>query len=93
MKPIFLTSIALFAGLSTTAFAGNEASLTYEQFEVAVPHFDLENCPETLAADNRFCRATFHNEEIHVFAFSEDGDSPLVGFASYASDGLGGLLK
>ncbi len=69
------------------------ATMTYEQFEAAVPHMDLENCPEALAQENVFCRATLQHEEIHVFVFSQDGDSPFVGFKTYPADGMAALLK
>lgn len=66
---------------------------TYETFEAAVAHIDLENCPEALPQQESFCRAAIHNEEIHVFAFSLDGDSPMIGFASFSAEGLEPLLK
>lgn len=69
------------------------AALTYDQFEVAVPHMDLETCPGSMAADGVFCRATFNHDEIHVFAFHEGGDVPFVGFETFPADGLSSLLK
>ena len=86
-----MLATALFA---TPALAGSQTtSLTYEQFEVAVPHLDLAHCPEALTTEGVFCRATLNHDEIHVFAFSEDGDLPMVGFASFPAEGLDALLK
>ena len=90
-KILILAPLALSA---TTALAGPDATpLNYEQFEAAVPHVDLEQCPEDLLQEGTFCRATLNHEEIHVFVFSEDGDSPLVGFASFPADSLASVLK
>jgi len=68
------------------------APMTYEMFEQAVPHVDLAACPAPLAAVGRFCRLTAHNDALNVFAFSEDGDQPMVAFQSWPSDLLDGLM-
>ncbi|QIE44338.1 hypothetical protein G5B38_01640 [Pseudohalocynthiibacter aestuariivivens] len=68
------------------------APLRYEQFEAAIPHMDLETCPELLAEDDVFCRATLQHEEIHVFAFSTQGDNPLVSVTSFSAEGMTALL-
>ncbi|WP_113912743.1 hypothetical protein [Roseovarius dicentrarchi] len=91
IKPLVADTALIFA--ASPIWADTAAPLTYEQFEAAVPHSDLETCPEALAQDNVFCRATLRHEEIHVFAFSEDGDQVFVGFKTYPADGLGALLK
>ena len=92
MKLTHLLPLAL--ALPAAAIAGPEAVLlTYDQFEAAVPHVDLESCPSDLVHPATFCRATLNHDEIHVFAFSEDGESPMTGFASYSADTLGTLLK
>ena len=86
--------LAGLIGLGSMAQAGTEAlPLTYEAFEVSVPHMDLENCPSGMDVANAFCRATLHHEEFHVFAFSYDDESPLVGFKTYSAEGLDALLK
>ena len=85
----------IFATTATPLFAetASPLPLTYETFEVSIPHVDLENCPDNLAAAEVFCRATLANDQMHVFAFSEKGDSPLVGFASFDVDNLTNLLN
>ena len=66
---LILTFSAIVLGLTVTAAdAGDAQSLTYEMFEAAVPHIDLESCPTDLAQQDTFCRASIHHEEIHVFA-------------------------
>ncbi len=91
---LILTFSAIVLGLTVTAAdAGDAQPLTYEMFEAAVPHIDLETCPADLAKQDTFCRASILHEEIHVFAFSLDGDSPLVGFKSYEASGVETLLN
>ncbi|MGR3759130.1 hypothetical protein ACUXV3_03190 [Roseobacteraceae bacterium NS-SX3] len=87
--------LALIASLAAVpAFATDSSQpLTYEIFETAVAHADLDSCPAELARDGVFCRATLHHDDVHVFAFSEAGDSPLVGFSSYPFDSLAAALK
>ncbi|MEW2911526.1 hypothetical protein [Leisingera sp. JC11] len=84
MKPAF----ALIACLAAApAFAAETAMpMAYGLFETAVAHADLDSCPSALAKEGSFCRATLRHDEIHVFAFSREGDNPLVGFASYSFD-------
>ena len=89
------TALTLLTILSATSTLAAETStpLTYEVFEAAVSHSDLEECPDNLRQAGTFCRATLHHDEIHVFAFSEEGDSRLVGFASYALESFAARLK
>jgi len=79
--------------IASPALALDPLPLTYERFEAAVPHIDLESCPDSLPQQGSFCRASLNHSEIHVFAFSEADDSPLIGFASFPADRLGPLLK
>ena len=92
-RPLISTA-ALVLTLSAPAFADPAATpLLYEQFENSVAHVDLETCPAPLPVADTFCRATLKHEEVHVFAFSENGDSPMVGFASFELSGLETLLN
>ncbi|WP_170324665.1 hypothetical protein [Ruegeria arenilitoris] len=88
-------TLTLIAGLTaTTALAADLAvPLTYEVFETSVAHTDLETCPKNLPQTETFCRATLYHDEIHVFAFSENGDSPMVGFNSYPLEEIALHLK
>ncbi|MEO1140222.1 MAG: hypothetical protein AAFW87_12275 [Pseudomonadota bacterium] len=67
--------------------------LSYEQFELAIPHIDLEDCPSSIEATDVFCRATMANNEIHVFAFSNAGDSPLQELNSFPVEEIAEMLK
>ncbi|MCQ0092778.1 hypothetical protein [Roseovarius sp. M141] len=93
---MFLKTICAIGALIlavSPSWAGTAAPLTYEQFEAAVPHLDLDSCPDALAQKNVFCRATLRHDDIHVFAFSNDGENLFVGFKSYTADGLAALLQ
>ncbi len=60
-------------------------AMTYEVFETAVPHLDLETCPKDLGGSGRFCRASVGGDAVHVFAFSDEGERCLVASKSYPS--------
>lgn len=82
----------LLAAAATSAQAETPMPFTYEQFEMTVPHIDLVACPAELAAPDRFCRLTSHQDGLNVFAFSQGGDQPLVALKSWSSDLLAGLM-
>ena len=91
-----LRGAPILCGLALALFplgasAQDAIPLTYEVFETAVPHVDLEACPTAMEAEGVFCRATLNHEQIHVFAFAETGDRPLVGAATFDADLLGAL--
>ena len=89
-----LATLPLALILTGPAFAQDPtaAPMTYEMFELAVPHVDMAACPAPLAAEGRFCRLTTNNEALNVFAFSEDGDQPMVAFQSWSAELLVGLM-
>jgi hypothetical protein len=91
-RPALLAPFALLA-MSAMATAEQPMILTYLEFENAVPHIDLAACPAALAGEGRFCRLTTHAEQLNVFAFSEAGDQPLVGFQSWPSELLADLMN
>ncbi len=62
-------------------------------FEAAVPPVDLEKFPGGLSRQDSFCRATLTHSDIHVFAFSKVGGSPMTGFAAFPADQPGLPLK
>jgi hypothetical protein len=79
---------SLLAALVAIAFASQTqaqtpCAMTYETFEFAVPHLDLESCPKDLARKGAFCRASAANDAVHVFVFSEEGDRCLLSARSY----------
>lgn len=94
IRPIAAALLATGTLLPVSARADQTPlPLSYEQFEASVPHIDLENCPESLAQEDTFCRASILHEQVHVFVFSLQGESPLVGFASFDVDGIEALLN
>jgi hypothetical protein len=58
-------------------------ALTYEVFERAIDHVDLEGCPAMFDPDAVFCRMTLAADMAHVFAFSYEGDQRLLAVKSY----------
>ncbi|TMV08631.1 hypothetical protein FGK63_05785 [Ruegeria sediminis] len=65
-----------------TAYLGNGA-FTYEIFETAVEHADLEGCPAEFDPEAVFCRLTVAADMAHVFVFSYNGDQPLLAVKGY----------
>jgi hypothetical protein len=49
----------------------------YSAFELAVPHVDLETCPEGVE-EGHCCRAAVANDLLHVFVFREDATACLT---------------
>lgn len=95
LTPALLTlSLPVALAIAGPAMAKDPipAPMTYEMFELAVPHVDLAACPAPLAAEGRFCRLTTNNEALNVFAFSEEGDQPMVAFQSWSAELLDGLM-
>ena len=80
---LILAHVALLAGI---AQADDLHVMTYEEFEYSVVHMDLEECPAILASEGVFCRLTVANEMLHVFAFSTEGEQPLVAFRSFEEE-------
>ena len=70
----------------TPVLAETVPPFLYDQFEAAVPHIDLDTCPPSLAAPGLFCRLTLNGDALHVFAFREDGERPLVALQTYYED-------
>jgi hypothetical protein len=51
---------------------------TYEMFETSVPHADLSECPQTLVAEDRFCRLTLAEGNLTVWVFRNEGRQELL---------------
>jgi len=88
----FLMSLS-FCVFAVPAFADGHFNYTYEQFEVSIPHFDVEECPVSMKLEKAFCRLVMHNDAVHVYAFSEEGDSTLIAFKSYEEGEFDIVLK
>lgn len=81
-------STALAVLLATAAPALSEGYV-YADFEASVPHIDLPECPEGLAAEPAFCRVTLNNHAVHVHVFAEAGEQPFLGVHSYYEEEFG----
>ncbi|TYO85236.1 hypothetical protein [Oceanicella actignis] len=57
--------------------------LTYEVFESAVEHADLDSCPAEFDPEAVFCRLTLAADGANVFVFSLEGDQPLLAVKRY----------
>jgi hypothetical protein len=79
--PLSLSVLFLF---SAPALASNP--FTYADFEAAVNHINLAECPEGLAEGDIFCRASMAHDALHVWVFSNEGEMPFVSVQSYYED-------
>ncbi len=85
MKPLLpLTLIATLAGLP--AAARDPVAFTYSDFEPAVPHIDLDECPAGLAEGDVFCRITLNNDALHIFVFEAEGEQRFVAVHTFYDD-------
>ncbi|MGF1552448.1 MAG: hypothetical protein ACFBWO_08115 [Paracoccaceae bacterium] len=82
-------SLAALLASASLSLAQDETPcpMSYAQFEFAVPHLDVETCPESLAGEARFCRVSAGNDVLHVYAFAEDGEQCLIAMTSIEEDG------
>jgi len=84
MRQPLLLALGLVA-LATPAAAQTQCPLTYNDFELAIPHLDLEQCPKDLAKPGVFCRVTTANDSVHVFVFEAKDKRCLLSMKSYDS--------
>lgn len=66
--------------------ASPQCPMTYEIFELAVPHIDMETCPQSADNDSAFCRASVGSDQVHVFYFDTQADQCLLKVVSYEDD-------
>jgi len=83
MKGLIATAAA-FTVTAAGAMADTEqCPFNYATFEATVPHIDVHECPDLGLGENIFCRASAAFDQIHVFAFSQDGAQCLLKVQSY----------
>jgi hypothetical protein len=80
-KPLTL-ALGLTA-IASPVLAQGQCPLTYTDFELAIPHLDLEQCPKDLAKPGVFCRVTTANDSVHVFVFEAKDKRCLLSMKSY----------
>lgn len=85
MKNLLALALAT-APFGLPAAAHEQAPFTYADFEAAVPHIDLETCPEGLAEGDVFCRISMNNDALHVFVFETGGDQHFVSVHTFHED-------
>lgn len=73
-----LLIVTATAMLALPASAQDHAAFTYADFEVSVPHIDLDDCPAGLAEGDVFCRITMNNDALHIYVFEGGGDQNFV---------------
>ena len=83
LKPV-LIALGITAFAAAQAGAQSACPMTYETFEFAIPHLDLEKCPADLARAGAFCRVTTVNDSVHVFVFEEKDKQCLLAVKSYS---------
>jgi len=83
-RPLLVASAAAMLAMPVVAQGG--AAFTYADFEVSVPHIDLEHCPADLAQGDVFCRITMNNDALHIYVFEAAGDQHFVSVHSYHDD-------
>ncbi|MDJ0947777.1 MAG: hypothetical protein QNJ94_02555 [Alphaproteobacteria bacterium] len=72
---------------STAALAEPQCYVSYHEFEEAVPHVDIDTCPEAvLAKDKGFCRMTINGDSVVVYHFRHGDQSCLVAVKRYSWD-------
>lgn len=72
LKRLACLPICALAPLGAAAQEMEACAFDYEVFEAAVPHNDMDACPEALQAEGAFCRMTLLHEVATVFVFSEE---------------------
>ncbi len=55
-----------------------DCALSYETYEISVPHNDLDACPDSIGLDNAYCRVSVAAETATIYAFSEETDCLLA---------------
>lgn len=85
MKRLLPLTLAA-ALISLPAAAHDHAAFTYADFEAAVPHIDMDECPAGLAEGDVFCRISMNNDALHIFVFEAEGDQHFVAVHTFYED-------
>lgn len=77
---------AMLLALAGPVLAGDmECALSYDVYEASVPHTDMEECPESMVSEGRFCRLSVVAEVATIFSFDEESGC-LVEAISFEED-------
>ncbi len=87
MKRTVIAALAGVIALGGIAVADDmmDCALSYDVYEASVPHTDLEDCPDMMAGEGRFCRLSVVAEVATIFVFDEDSGC-LVESRSFEED-------
>jgi hypothetical protein len=88
-----IVCVAVTAVPVHAAAASGRCAMTYETFEHAVPHIDLEECPDPALSESAFCRVSAGGEQFHLFYFDSEGDHCLLDVKSFEEDNYSFALK
>jgi hypothetical protein len=69
---------ALAALIAPPVLAHDATPFLYRDFEAAVVHIDLDECPDGLAEVEAICRITMNDDALHIFVFETEGDRPFL---------------
>lgn len=92
MPPIstkrFAATAAVFAAMLAATPLSHAAGcpMTYAQFEAAIAHVDVKECPKNDLGKKAFCRASAGGDFVHVYFFDETGDQCLLKLQSFGED-------
>ncbi|MCK0097137.1 hypothetical protein MWU60_16290 [Yoonia sp. F2084L] len=80
-----LITAALASLMALPAFAQDACPMSYDVFEIGVPHTDMDACPDSMQVENAFCRLSLVAEVATIFAFSEETDC-IIASQAYFDD-------
>ena len=80
----FLTLFFLVSSFSSATFA---CEIPYSEFEEAIPHIDIVNCPNNIgiSEDAGFCRLVLDGQDAYVYGFKFTEDEACLSKVRKAS--------
>ena len=80
----FLTLFFLVSSFSSATFA---CEIPYSEFEEAIPHIDIVNCPNNIgiSEDAGFCRLVLNGQDAYVYGFKFTEDEACLSKVRKAS--------
>ncbi|EBA10696.1 hypothetical protein [Roseobacter sp. CCS2] len=80
-----ITMAAAASLMAAPVFAQDSCPLSYDVFEIGVPHTDMDACPDSMQVEGAFCRLSLVAEVATIFAFSEQDDC-IIATQAYFDD-------
>ncbi len=85
---LFLPIVLAATLIGLPAAAHDHAAFSYADFEAAVPHTDMDECPAGMTEGDAFCRISMNNDALYMFVFDYWGDQHFVAVCSFLQDGF-----